>query len=96
LQPYIKQWASFVQNPFQITGSRDGSRTETIAQTVAIIMKHIKVNDKQFCVVKNNHLLPPHKSGKKLHKQGNYTNKYSNCVPTSCNDYEVLPHISSS
>jgi hypothetical protein len=54
-------------------------------------MNHIKVNDKQFCVVKNNSLLPPRKSGNKLHEQGNYVNKYSNCVPTSRNDYNVLP-----
>jgi hypothetical protein len=61
-----------------------------------IIMNHIKVNELQFCVLKNNLLLPPHKTGKKLDEVGNYTNKYSNCVPTSRNDYEVLPHISSS
>jgi len=63
---------------------------------VAIIINHTKVNDKQFCVAKNNHLLPLPKPGKKLHELGNYVNEYSNCVPTSRNDYEVLPHISSS
>ena len=59
-------------------------------------MNHVKVNEQQFCVTKNNLFLPPHKSSKKLHEEGNYMYKYSNWVPTSCNDYEVLPHISSS
>jgi hypothetical protein len=63
---------------------------------VAIIINHIIVNDKQKKKKKNNHLLPLPKPGKKLHEQGNNVNKYSNCVPTSRNDYEVLPHISSS
>jgi len=43
-----------------------------------IIMNHIKVNDKEFCVLKNNYFLPPHKSGKKLYEWGNYMNTYSN------------------
>jgi hypothetical protein len=42
---------------------------------MAIIMNHIKVNELQFYVLKNNLLLPPNKTGKKLDEVGNYTNE---------------------